>query len=162
CCHSYLVYFFLRVFRYYIHSFFFSSRRRHTRFSRDWSSDVCSSDLAFVHHADAVRQAHDFVQVRGHQQHALALVADAHQQVPNGLRRGHVQAARRLPRHHQRRRLAQLTAHHQLLLVAAAEAAHGGVHTGRHHVKTLHDVARVPPHLAPVEGAGHAPPEAFV
>src|SRR5690606_745545 len=28
----------------------FSSRRRHTRFSRDWSSDVCSSDL--------VRQTH--------------------------------------------------------------------------------------------------------
>src|SRR5690606_40195381 len=28
--------------RYYI----LSSRRRHTRFSRDWSSDVCSSDLA--------------------------------------------------------------------------------------------------------------------
>src|SRR5690606_39676760 len=26
--------------------FFFSSRRRHTRFSRDWSSDVCSSDLS--------------------------------------------------------------------------------------------------------------------
>src|SRR5690606_13839707 len=25
--------------------FFFSGRRRHTRFSRDWSSDVCSSDL---------------------------------------------------------------------------------------------------------------------
>src|SRR2546429_2910083 len=31
-CHSYLF-------------FFFSSRRRHTRCSRDWSSDVCSSDL---------------------------------------------------------------------------------------------------------------------
>src|SRR5207302_8310607 len=29
---------------------FFSSRRRHTRFSRDWSSDVCSSDL--VIHGD--------------------------------------------------------------------------------------------------------------
>src|SRR5690606_3542643 len=29
----------------YIFFFFFSSRRRHTRFSRDWSSDVCSSDL---------------------------------------------------------------------------------------------------------------------
>src|SRR5690606_39334186 len=33
--------------------FFFSSRRRHTRFSRDWSSDVCSSDLpdggAYLH-----------------------------------------------------------------------------------------------------------------
>src|SRR5690606_2610310 len=27
---------------------FFSSRRRHTRFSRDWSSDVCSSDLLFM------------------------------------------------------------------------------------------------------------------
>src|SRR2546422_10687447 len=27
--------------------FFFSSRRRHTRCSRDWSSDVCSSDLSF-------------------------------------------------------------------------------------------------------------------
>src|SRR5690625_2238623 len=27
------------------HSFFFSSRRRHTRWPRDWSSDVCSSDL---------------------------------------------------------------------------------------------------------------------
>src|SRR5690606_40010375 len=26
--------------------FFFSSRRQHTIFSRDWSSDVCSSDLA--------------------------------------------------------------------------------------------------------------------
>src|SRR5436309_13246217 len=28
--------------------FFFSSRRRHTRFSRDWSSDVCSSDLQAI------------------------------------------------------------------------------------------------------------------
>src|SRR2546422_11115879 len=27
--------------------FFFSSRRRHTRCSRDWSSDVCSSDLNY-------------------------------------------------------------------------------------------------------------------
>src|SRR3712207_9583497 len=26
--------------------FFFSSRRRHTRYWRDWSSDVCSSELA--------------------------------------------------------------------------------------------------------------------
>src|SRR2546429_6219338 len=29
-----------------MYGFFFSSRRRHTRCSRDWSSDVCSSDLA--------------------------------------------------------------------------------------------------------------------
>src|SRR5690606_30031348 len=28
-----------------------SSRRRHTRFSRDWSSDVCSSDLALANEA---------------------------------------------------------------------------------------------------------------
>src|SRR5216684_8563735 len=28
--------------------FFFSSRRRHTRCSRDWSSDVCSSDLRHI------------------------------------------------------------------------------------------------------------------
>src|SRR6266498_5480364 len=27
--------------------FFFSSRRRHTRCGRDWSSDVCSSDLGY-------------------------------------------------------------------------------------------------------------------
>src|SRR5262245_63014014 len=30
------------------HSFFFSSRRRHTRCVSDWSSDVCSSDLAVL------------------------------------------------------------------------------------------------------------------
>src|SRR6266852_7019713 len=29
-----------------VYVFFFSSRRRHTRCYRDWSSDVCSSDLA--------------------------------------------------------------------------------------------------------------------
>src|SRR5438067_2813970 len=29
----------------YVEDFFFSSRRRHTRSKRDWSSDVCSSDL---------------------------------------------------------------------------------------------------------------------
>src|SRR4029434_9391885 len=29
--------------------FFFSSRRRHTRFKCDWSSDVCSSDLSHTH-----------------------------------------------------------------------------------------------------------------
>src|SRR5699024_11428614 len=29
--------------------FFFSSRRRHTRSKRDWSSDVCSSDLLSAH-----------------------------------------------------------------------------------------------------------------
>src|SRR5690606_39313469 len=37
--------------------FFFSSRRRHTRFSRDWSSDVCSSDLDILAEVAAQRQA---------------------------------------------------------------------------------------------------------
>src|SRR5699024_11363007 len=32
--------------------FFFSSRRRHTRSKRDWSSDVCSSDLTLGLHFD--------------------------------------------------------------------------------------------------------------
>src|SRR5207249_8998528 len=42
---------------------FFSSRRRHTRSKRDWSSDVCSSDLGFAKlgavaaHEKAVRAA---------------------------------------------------------------------------------------------------------
>src|SRR5690606_41160644 len=40
--YTWLTYVFLRL---YFFFFFFSSRRRHTRFSRDWSSDVCSSDL---------------------------------------------------------------------------------------------------------------------
>src|SRR5260370_18558218 len=42
------------IFRFSLSSylfFFFSSRRRHTRFKCDWSSDVCSSDLyRFVRH----------------------------------------------------------------------------------------------------------------
>src|SRR2546422_11031097 len=37
--------------------FFFSSRRRHTRCSRDWSSDVCSSDLEHMQRmADAMEK----------------------------------------------------------------------------------------------------------
>src|SRR5205085_4858372 len=38
-------------------SFFFSSRRRHTRFDCDWSSDVCSSDLPddlYLQHSRAI------------------------------------------------------------------------------------------------------------
>src|SRR5580698_2786421 len=34
--------------------FFFSSRRRHTRLTCDWSSDVCSSDLTRPHAGKAV------------------------------------------------------------------------------------------------------------
>src|SRR5207253_3521831 len=35
--------------------FFFSSRRRHTRWPRDWSSDVCSSDLSAATFCSAFR-----------------------------------------------------------------------------------------------------------
>src|SRR5688572_6459147 len=42
CCVFFVIYFCLFFF------FFFSSRRRHTRFDCDWSSDVCSSDLAAI------------------------------------------------------------------------------------------------------------------
>src|SRR5438105_12315028 len=39
-----LSFFFFNVY-FFFFFFFFSSRRRHTRSTRDWSSDVCSSDL---------------------------------------------------------------------------------------------------------------------
>src|SRR5689334_23426306 len=38
--------FFLKTIKVFFFFFFFSSRRRHTRWNCDWSSDVCSSDLA--------------------------------------------------------------------------------------------------------------------
>src|SRR3989442_1364640 len=38
--------------------FFFSSRRRHTRCGRDWSSDVCSSDLLPVQACDLIVRLH--------------------------------------------------------------------------------------------------------
>src|SRR5690606_40839677 len=46
--------------------FFFSSRRRHTRFSRDWSSDVCSSDLMAVLGGSASDRAEADGAPRGH------------------------------------------------------------------------------------------------
>src|SRR5699024_12174760 len=39
--------------------FFFSSRRRHTRSKRDWSSDVCSSDLLYRSQMDVLLDPHD-------------------------------------------------------------------------------------------------------
>src|SRR5690606_40773227 len=45
-------------------SFFFSSRRRHTRFSRDWSSDVCSSDLPGRPRSTRCSSAHASASVR--------------------------------------------------------------------------------------------------
>src|SRR2546429_6183121 len=45
CC-CYLLYVIQCSIQCVLFFFFFSSRRRHTRCSRDWSSDVCSSDLS--------------------------------------------------------------------------------------------------------------------
>src|SRR5258707_6308960 len=60
--------------------FFFSSRRRHTRYWRDWSSDVCSSDLdtvvptvLHVHVANA-----PFGVPLGIHAHAVAVVEELH------------------------------------------------------------------------------------
>src|SRR5207302_2141080 len=55
--------------------FFFSSRRRHTRFSRDWSSDVCSSDLGEEADVDLVlaKRVHHHPHVRCGPRDARAL-----------------------------------------------------------------------------------------
>src|SRR2546430_16522239 len=45
-----------------VHGFFFSSRRRHTRFDCDWSSDVCSSDLVLAGAEQAMAVAGDPVE----------------------------------------------------------------------------------------------------
>src|SRR5690606_24100109 len=59
--------------------FFFSSRRRHTRFSRDWSSDVCSSDLAADRHS---QQRHEML----HCWRAHSATSGAHHHVPESNR----------------------------------------------------------------------------
>src|SRR5690554_7492022 len=45
CFFFFFFFLFLLVMFFFFFFFFFSSRRRHTRCGRDWSSDVCSSDL---------------------------------------------------------------------------------------------------------------------
>src|SRR2546430_7056736 len=73
--------------------FFFSSRRRHTRFDCDWSSDVCSSDLNATRNAKhpAGRQLH--VSISYFRERSAALVAGKTQSLsldyrsPRGKRR---------------------------------------------------------------------------
>src|SRR3712207_7480594 len=45
--------------------FFFSSRRRHTRYWRDWSSDVCSSDLALAWLVEEMEQRYQDMRATG-------------------------------------------------------------------------------------------------
>src|SRR5438445_7719421 len=53
----------------FLYFFFFSSRRRHTRYWRDWSSDVCSSDLPLGLH----RRTHKVLVGRGERLHVCRL-----------------------------------------------------------------------------------------
>src|SRR5687768_18612858 len=53
--------------------FFFSSRRRHTRCRRDWSSDVCSSDLE----AEALRAQSDLTRAGARREDLAVLDARA-------------------------------------------------------------------------------------
>src|SRR5690606_40331108 len=55
--------------------FFLSSRRRHTRFSRDWSSDVCSSDLSsdLAAQASALKYTFTVIDMHGCSDKAEAL-----------------------------------------------------------------------------------------
>src|SRR5699024_294703 len=60
---------------------FFSSRRRHTRSKRDWSSDVCSSDLALggrVRHlaADLIFSKRSFSEQRDGNEEVVFIVPD--------------------------------------------------------------------------------------
>src|SRR5438105_604693 len=92
--------------------FFFSSRRRHTRSTRDWSSDVCSSDLGFAQLADGIVYAVD----RGLVVLAQLLPVAA----PDPLQ------LRRLGRHRRRHHRRQVT-NHQHVRPAGAWVAAGNV-----------------------------------
>src|SRR5436305_10877537 len=91
CCRFWLISYlcFYCVYIYFLFFFFFSSRRRHTRCGRDWSSDVCSSDLR--------QQRRHPLGAAGDGDH---LVAGA---IPDGRRR-QLHYAYDLPHHPRRRR----------------------------------------------------------
>src|SRR5690606_40523484 len=62
--------------------FFFSRRRRHTSFSRDWSSDVCSSDLFAPQKGATPEQAQHLERALGH---LAALLGDLDPPDPRSL-----------------------------------------------------------------------------
>src|SRR6266571_3215891 len=91
--------------------FFFSSRRRHTRLTCDWSSDVCSSDLGVAHRdrTRAVDRARD-------SRHLLRLAAT----VDRGARPGEIDALER------RRELVEVAL--AALLAVGDDVDAGGLH----------------------------------
>src|SRR5207253_4989524 len=95
--------------------FFFSSRRRHTRWPRDWSSDVCSSDLAAPKRLDLLRDRHD--RLRGLR---LRLRGD------DGCAGVALLAQRRIERHRAEQRNTELARE-----IFAAAAAEGVAEIGR-------------------------------
>src|SRR6266581_7208952 len=56
--------------------FFFSSRRRHTRWTGDWSSDVCSSDLNDDAHRELARQLQRRIMTRKYRAIVVGEVPD--------------------------------------------------------------------------------------
>src|SRR2546422_6742105 len=56
---------------------FFSSRRRHTRCSRDWSSDVCSSDLGGGDGVEALRGVARLLEASGRRSDAIGRIGPA-------------------------------------------------------------------------------------
>src|SRR5256885_7664927 len=73
--------------------FFFSSRRRHTRLQGDWSSDVCSSDLAGERHEradgrnDGGREVRHHARAGGVERVGMRRRAEAHAAVVEALHR---------------------------------------------------------------------------
>src|SRR2546430_9910102 len=83
--------------------FFFSSRRRHTRFDCDWSSDVCSSDLE---RAEALRkdgQTVAFVSVDGQPAGLVGVSDPIKESTREAIRMLHEDGARIVMRSEERR-----------------------------------------------------------
>src|SRR5699024_4784899 len=82
--------------------FFFSSRRRHTRSKRDWSSDVCSSDLSnkrtsYKCHADAIKNgstSRSFIDTRCSNRPGVWRQEGVHSRQRNRHRKTHPQQVR--------------------------------------------------------------------
>src|SRR5206468_7984513 len=76
---------------------FFSSRRRHTSSDRDWSSDVCSSDLAaLMNDACAMTPLLGLLELMSAEEHGLARVHLVFDQLVEGAGGVRVQPIRRL------------------------------------------------------------------